>query len=193
MPSLHRFLRAFRLYTCEIPLTNGKINIIKSVTMQASLIGGVMFKYHKYRLKEIPRAHFEKMISNSVSDDLLRYLLLELDACYIPFFHGTDRHILQMTSQERDEAKKYCMSAVKFLMKKYDDNNWKVYSKTNRLTLSPEKYGYVTDAFIGASGWISENKQYEYDNVYITASPDKPSVMAAVHLYLVKSGILHII
>ena len=131
-----------------------------------------MFKDHKYRLKEIPRAYFEKISSICVNDELLKDLLLELDACFIPFFHGTDRHILQLTSQERDEAKKYCMSAVKFLMKKYDDNNWKDYSYTNRLSLSHEKYGNVVDAFIGATSWILGHKNYEYHNVFITASPD---------------------
>lgn len=132
-----------------------------------------MFKYHEYRLKEIPRTYFENMKSSYISDDYLRDLLLESDSCFIPFFHGTDRHILQMTSQERDEAKKYCISAVKYLMKKFDENNWKDYSKAKRLSLSHEKYGSVVDAYIGASSWISGYKNYEYDNVYVTASPDK--------------------
>jgi hypothetical protein len=68
-----------------------------------------------------------------------------LDVCFIPFFHGTDRHTLQLTSQERDEAKKYCMSAVKYLMKKYDENNWEDYSKTNGLNSHHEKYHKVVD------------------------------------------------
>ena len=132
-----------------------------------------MLGYHKYKLKEFPRAYFEKISSNSVSDDLLRDLLLELEVCFIPFFHGTDRHILRMTSRERDEAKKYCISAVKFLMKKYDENNWKDYSKTNGLCLCHEKYHNVVDAWIGASSWIQGHKNFEYDNVYVTTSPDK--------------------
>lgn len=132
-----------------------------------------MVEYHKYRLKEIPRAYFENMISNDISDDLLGHLLLELDVCFIPLFHGTDRHILQMTSQERVEAKNYCMSAVKFLMKKYDENNWNDYSKKNGIYLHHEKYHNVVDARIGAFGWISGNKNFEYDSIYVTASPDK--------------------
>ena len=47
---------------------------------------------------------------------------------------------MQLTSQERDEAKKYCMSAVKYLMKKYDENNWEDYSKTNGLNSHHEEY-----------------------------------------------------
>ena len=29
------------------------------------------------------------------------------------------------------------------------------------------------DAYIGASNWIQGHKNFEYDNVYVTASPDK--------------------
>ena len=100
-------------------------------------------------------------------------MLFESTECYIPLFHGTDRRLLNLSSEQRQELKDACVSFINYAFPILKDHGVSKMRMNDKAGLFGENQMRVIDAYIGASGMISGCKWFEYESSYLTANPGK--------------------
>ena len=93
--------------------------------------------------------------------------------CPFPLYHGTDKRILAMSRSERDEMKMACRTVIEYAQPIMKCNGF----GSLPVSISIAKLGdyryQVQDAYITASGMLSNLNTFQYDNIYMTFSPEK--------------------
>lgn len=105
-------------------------------------------------------------------------IMLESPCCFVPLFHGTDRAIVSMTQEERNDLREACATVIDYLLPIYEENEFEKRTSLENKRDLEELHVKVINARSKASLRKSKNALYSYENVYLTFDPIKANVYA---------------
>ncbi len=136
------------------------------------------------------RKHVESKLNRTIDNDELRSVLADSKNCLLPLFHGTLRHVLLMSKEDRLHTHKMCEVALDLLVRVYGENHisnanlapWEVYKMQ---VIPPEQKRWDG---VYASAKSAVNGDWKYDVTYMTWSPRQAYNYASDQIILGEIG-----
>lgn len=107
----------------------------------------------------------------NILKEMVKSVLLSSNELFIPLYHGTDKNILNMSTDERKEMKDTCSILLHELLKicrKENINISTICQKLRSKNCSPFQVSRLSNVYLRSECAVNNASLYQYNDIYVT-------------------------